>query len=144
MFLKINDLSELNNQGYSLHFLQMATEKLAKGLMSNASSPAPQTHKAFQKFIQKAHRHESIREACGFEKDTNGFINYLKSIQNFAQFIENLAPAGIETPNPEYPWEERKLDDNCIKIEVPQIIKLLEFLKCCFKTVDQELAEISA
>ena len=26
MFLKINDLSELNNQSYSLHFLQMATE----------------------------------------------------------------------------------------------------------------------
>ena len=114
--------------------------------------------KLFKNLFKKAHRHESIREDCGFEKDTNGFINYLKSIQNIAHFIENLAPAGIETPNPEYPWEERKLVDNCIKIKVhvpyfytwpewevhlPQLIKLLDFLKCCFKTVDQELAEIS-
>jgi len=158
MFLKINDLSESSNQSYSLHFLQMATEKLAKGLMSNGSMPAPQTHKAFQKFVQKAHRHESIRKACGFEKYIDGFISYLKSIQNMAQFIENLAPAGLEAPNPEYPWEERKLVDNCIKVVVhvpylytwpewdvnmPQIVKLLEFIKCCFKAVDHELAEFS-
>lgn len=44
--------------------------------------------------------------------DLCGFINYLKSIQDIAHFIENLAPAGIETPNPEYPWEARKLVDN--------------------------------
>jgi len=95
----------------------MATEKLAKGLMSNGSMPAPQTHKAFQKFVQKAHRHVSVRKACGFDNDIKGFIHYLRSIQNIAQFIENLAPAGIETPNPEYPWEERKLVDNRIKFD---------------------------
>ncbi|KPA13836.1 hypothetical protein MHK_005950 [Candidatus Magnetomorum sp. HK-1] len=158
MFLKLKDFPELNNQSYRLHFLQMATEKLAKGLMSNGITPAPQTHKAFQKFVQKAHRHERVRKSCGFENDIKGFINYLKSIQNITQFIENLAPSGLETPNPEYPWEKRKFVDNSIKIVVyvpytyawpewdthlPEIVKLLEFLKCCFKAVEQELAEFS-
>ncbi len=156
MYLRLNGLSESIDQCHSLHFLQMATEKLAKGLMSNAATPPALTHKAFQRFVQQAYRHESIKISCGFEEDEAGFILYLRGIQAVARSIENLAPSGIESPNPEYPWEERRLDGNTIQIIVhtpeshrwlewdmrlPEIIRLLEFLEGCFRVVEQELLE---
>jgi hypothetical protein len=134
----------------------MATEKLGKGLMSNGATPPTLTHKAFQRFVQQAHHHESIRRVCGFEEDVIGFIRYLRGIQSVAQSIEDLAPSGIESPNPEYPWEERKLNENTIQVivHVPtshtwpewdmtlaEIVRLLEFLEGCFRAVEQELTE---
>lgn len=76
--------------------------------------------------------------------------------QSVSRYIENLAPSGIELPNPEYPWEERKLNENTIQVivHVPashkwpewdrslaEIVKLLEFLEGCFRAVEQELTE---
>lgn len=156
IYLKLNDFTEPIPQCYCLHFLQMATEKLAKGLMSKGATPPTLTHKAFQRFVQQAHNHESVRNACGFKDNSAEFVRYLRGIQHIAQYIENLVPSGIELPNLEYPWEERQLYKNTIQTTVhvpitydwsewdmslPEIVRFLEFLERCFHAVEQELSD---
>lgn len=127
---------------HRLHYLQMATEKLAKGFQTPAGGPQHEpTHKAFETFLRTAKGTPRIRQACR-AKNVKQFAAYIDSLLPFASLIERLAPALTNGPNPEYPWEASgtavtpagysfpELD-----LKGPQMVKMLTFLESCFSIV---------
>ena len=91
---------------HCLHFLQMATEKLAKSFLCLGQTKAPKpTHSAQVKFLRTIVQNPSI---CNkFKGRTKRDLGYfVRMILPFAQAIQNLAPTGDMTPiNAEYPWK---------------------------------------
>ena len=92
---------------HQLHFLQMATEKLAKSfLIGNSSEPPKQTHQALVTFLRIVSSRPEIRVRLKFGNDPKQFRAYIDKLLPLAARIEGLAPAGGKTGrvNPEYPW----------------------------------------
>ena len=93
-----------------LHFLQMVTEKLAKGYLHPATSDAPPVHShgRFVKFLQTIKTNSRFKNQLGYS-DTKSFKLYIESLLEQAQRLQSLAPAiaGNANPNPEYPWQNR-------------------------------------
>lgn len=137
----------LNSQSaatcHRLHYLQMSTEKLAKGFQSDptTNSRPIRSHKAFVRFMQLAKSRPELRNRYGRSSDQ--FAAMIDSLLPLARRIEELAPAGDQdAPNPEYPWE----DGGVIRVPVesafadidftsPQMLKLLRFLEACFELI---------
>ena len=93
---------------HRLHYLQMVSEKLAKGFLTRegaAEPPAP-THLAFVRLLQVLKSRRDIRERLGYDAHT--FKVYIDSLLQLANRVEQLAPsaAGFTQPNPEYPWRD--------------------------------------
>lgn len=94
-----------------LHYLQMATEKLAKAFLSSATGGRPpRVHTALVRFLKMSKGRPDIRRRLGYAgKNSPAYCSYIDSLLDVAGRIERLAPVGgQERPNPEYPWE----DDN--------------------------------
>ena len=143
---------------HRLHYLLMASEKIAKAFTSNGANPPELKHEALTKFLQMAHHIGALQQACDMT-DTHKFIIYLRSLQSIAQRLEKLAPQGKEQlPNPEYPWEEREIGrqgDIHVHIRVParhdfslewqnnaaSIGKFMQFLDVCFKIAHRNLTD---
>lgn len=93
---------------HQLHYLQMVTEKLAKGLLSPlGTGPAPTpSHSAFVRCLQVIKGRPELQEALGYN-DSSIFRKFIDSILPLAADVERLAPAmaGTTQPNPEYPWQ---------------------------------------
>lgn len=92
---------------HRLHFLQMATEKLAKSfLVGDSSEPPRQTHQALVTFLRVVSSRPEIRVRLKFGNDPKQFRAYINKLVPLAARIEDLAPAGGKTgrSNPEYPW----------------------------------------
>jgi len=95
-------------QCHALHFLQMATEKLAKAYFWRKGEPPPRKHTGFVQFlrflISTQSRSRRIRKAFSFRR-IEDFQSWLKSTLPIAYELERLSPdlAG-DGPNPEYPW----------------------------------------
>jgi hypothetical protein len=89
-----------------LHYLQMATEKLAKAFLSpHAGSPPPRVHTALARFLRMSKGRPEIRRQLGYEGNYQAYCSYIDSLVGVAERIERLAPVGDqERPNPEYPW----------------------------------------
>ena len=105
---------EFNRQGKhisnQLHYLQMATEKLAKALLCRYSNRPPKaSHVALGPFLKQSKGRVKLREALGYGNNYSSFVAYIDSLLPFAEKIQNLAPGGrrLDQPNPEYPWEKR-------------------------------------
>jgi hypothetical protein len=96
---------------HRLHYLQMVTEKLAKGIVTPAGSrvPAPMTHAMFVRMMQVIKGRPNIRRQLGYSR-AQFFSKYIDSLLDMATRIESLAPdrAGVNQPNPEYPWWKDK------------------------------------
>jgi len=94
---------------HRLHYMQMLTEKLAKAMLTPAgrATPAPATHVAFVRMLQVLKGSPEFREELGFS-DAAVFRTYINSLLDLAGRIERLSPslAGMNQPNPEYPWED--------------------------------------
>jgi len=115
-FLKqaISDYSvfkELNKSQFplchKLHYLQMATEKLAKAyLCSPNGGPPPKIHNAFVRFLKVSKGRPEIRRKLGYDNNYNAYNSYIDNSLETAEKIEKLAPVGgsHERLNPEYPW----------------------------------------
>jgi hypothetical protein len=92
---------------HRLHYLQMVTEKLAKGLLATDADSGPPTpvHRAFVRLLQTLKDRSDIRRRLGFS-DRVSFRRFIVSLLSTAEQIENLAPSapGFTRPNPEYPW----------------------------------------
>lgn len=94
---------------HQFHYLQMATEKLAKSflLSANANTPPRTTHLALVRFLRvlKA-QWPHIGESLGY-RHRESFGQLIDSLLPVAEEIERLAPnfAGTSKPNPEYPWQ---------------------------------------
>ncbi len=122
----------------SLHYLQMTTEKMAKGFLTRPGGPRyAKTHDAFIKFMRVARTRPEFRAASGFT-DTSQFTAYVTSLLETAQQVENLSPEGDDHPNPEYPWEAggiilvpTEYAFAGLTLENPKMIKLLQFIDDC-------------
>ena len=89
-----------------LHYLQMTTEKLAKGLMTEPGAPSyKRTHNAFVDFMRVIRTRKGVQKVCGFT-NVRAFASFIDSLLPLAQEIEDLSPDGISHPNPEYPWDD--------------------------------------
>ncbi len=137
MFTMIRDQAPLC---HSLHYLQMATEKLAKGFLTQPGGTRyARTHNALVKFMRVSKTRPEFQAACRF-KQSRQFTAYVDSLLSIAQKVEDLSPEGEDHPNPEYPWEingvivipsEYHFSD--MAIENPKMIKLLQFVDDCFE-----------
>lgn len=106
---KIRDLLNRKRCEYShqLHYLQMVTEKLAKGLMATPNNAPPaKTHAAFVRYLQHLKGRPELRRQLGYQ-DRLVFRSFIDSLLPLAREIERLAPkfTGTTQPNPEYPWQ---------------------------------------
>ncbi|MCX7014538.1 MAG: hypothetical protein NTW86_18640 [Candidatus Sumerlaeota bacterium] len=157
VFLCLGAMMDEVEMCHRLHYLQMAAEKLAKGLLSSGTTPPKLDHSAFKSFVLEADKFVALSRACNFGDDTKAFKRFLKRLTPVAKRIASLAPEGVGAPNPEYPWEERLLGEhNGIQVQVhvpsleswsdwrpdlPEIVETLGFLKGCFQAVEAELSE---
>ncbi len=113
---------------HRLHFLQMATEKLAKALLvadDVSLDKITHTHAAFVKFMRVARKNHNLQKELGMTYSQ--IIVHFNRLLPIAREIEILAPTLAQAgPNPEYPWL-----DNTGEILVPvdysfPLIKLLQ------------------
>jgi len=94
---------------HRLHYLQMASEKLAKSFLSKGSrKPYKKTHIAFVRFLKISKRYKPIQRELGYAKNLPAYCAYIDSLLGPAQLIEDLAPVGgdHDKVNPEYPWKD--------------------------------------
>lgn len=91
---------------HKLHYLQMCAEKLAKGFSTDEKTKPRPVHNALVRFIQTSKSNKGLMKTCGY-KDVKYFQEYLKSLIEIAEKVEDLVPIGKgERLNPEYPWQD--------------------------------------
>jgi hypothetical protein len=92
---------------HHLHYLQMVSEKLSKGILtpSGSNTPAPMSHVMFVRMLKAIKGRQDIRRQLGY-RSAHVFGSYIDSLLDLAGRIERLSPdqAGLTRPNPEYPW----------------------------------------
>jgi hypothetical protein len=127
---------------HQLHYLQMTTEKLAKGFSTLPGGPQPpKVHRAFVTLLRSAKGNRQLRQACNCGP---GQIEaYIASLLPLARLIEDLAPANAnDGPNPEYPWREPAgvvapavYSFPSLQLKSRGMINMLRFLERCFQIV---------
>lgn len=127
---------------HRLHYLQMATEKLAKAYQcdKNNSHP-PKTHLALLKMLRTIKGNPNIRRLFGFENQKMAYIAYINKLMPIANQIESLAPIGgdFDKLNPEYPWKNPIGRVNCpaeykySEIKPTDLIKIQGLIRTLFK-----------
>ncbi len=97
---------------HQLHYLQMVTEKLGKAYFWRTGSPPPVSHVSFVRFLQLLDDRprvevDRIAKLFGFSKAIL-LEAWIQNVSPLAHSLERLAPAlaGINGPNPEYPWPQ--------------------------------------
>lgn len=121
-----------------LHYLQMATEKLAKGFLTPPGGARyGNTHDAFVRFLRSAKNRPEFRRAGRFT-NRGQYEAYVDSLLSKAQQVEDLSPEGGDHANPEYPWEIRgtvysPLTHSFPGLDLinPQMQRLLRFVEDC-------------
>ena len=94
---------------HQLHYLQMATEKIAKAYFWRSGKPPEKlTHRVFVQFLRDlkspAGAGERIANLLGFKREQD-FKNWKREALVLAYELENMAPSlANDGPNPEYPW----------------------------------------
>jgi len=89
---------------HALHYLQMATELLAKA-HAWRNGPPPESHRALVPFLQGLSHNRKAQKQLGFERLNENWRSLIKKSLSFADRIQQLAPALADNgPNPEYPW----------------------------------------
>ena len=94
---------------HRLHYLQMATEKLAKAHLTQGKDEPKLSHSVLVSFLQVCKQRPELRRLLGYAHDYRAFSSYVDSMLPTAEKVQRLAPqaAGRNQPNPEYPWEDR-------------------------------------
>jgi hypothetical protein len=128
---------------HALHYLQMASEKLAKHFLIAPGTAPKTTHRQFVRFLQHSGSNPALRRACRYA-DPRTYKQYVDGLLDAAQRIEQLAPtAAMDRANPEYPWIISSPTD---RIKIPcqyafpefdpksstPIKKVMEFLRTVF------------
>jgi hypothetical protein len=106
---KIYQHLNANEQAFchQLHYLQMTTEKLAKGFQCPiAGGPYHKTHVVFVDFLQRLKKQPSLYYSRMQFKSMNQFTSHIQSLMPIAGLIENLVPGNYNKMNPEYPWSD--------------------------------------
>jgi len=92
---------------HMLHYLQMASEKLAKAylLASLKDLRMKKSHKALTRFLRHVVRNRKLQTAMGM--DAKQLRSHVMHFLPLAYDIEILAPSlAQDRPNPEYPWQD--------------------------------------
>jgi hypothetical protein len=92
---------------HRLHYLQMASEKLAKSfLCSGNQKPYKKTHYALVRFLKTTKRHPNVSRLLGYCSNHPAYCAYVDGLMDTAKRVEDLAPVGgnHDKLNPEYPW----------------------------------------
>jgi len=126
---------------YQLHYLQMATEKLAKAFRCHPNGPPKRVHTAFVPFLIWSTRDSVIRRELGFPKNQQAYTSYINSLRPVAEKIEALAPAGgnLYQVNAEYPWIDPSgaitvpVDNPFPHIDLAQLQKLVALIQNLFR-----------
>jgi hypothetical protein len=96
-------------QCHMLHYLQMATEKIAKAYFWRSGSAPPRSHAGFVQFLRfrgqiGLNDRERIGRLFNFARFAD-FQTWLRAVLPIAYDLERLAPTlAADGPNPEYPW----------------------------------------
>jgi hypothetical protein len=100
---------------HKLHYLQMASEKLAKGFLCESNRPPKKTHFAFVKFLRVSRHRPEYRRKLGYGDNRQLYYSVIDSLLPVADRIEQLAPVGgdFDKANPEYPWRDKNGVVNC-------------------------------
>lgn len=150
-------LNKLNSSAdvplcHRLHYLQMTTEKLAKGFLTNGKDQPRTVHSTFVAFLKVADRTPGLKEYCNISRRAQ-FRSYVHGLMDIGARVENLAPEGLsQRPNPEYPWLKqsrrkagKSVETICVpaeydfpQLERPLIVKLMDFLESCFRMIETE------
>ena len=90
-----------------LHYLQMATEKLAKAIRMAfwATGADKESHVAFSKLLGVLQN--APQTAAALKMKSAAFKQLCRRTQPIIDEIERLAPAVGSGPNVEYPWQQR-------------------------------------
>ena len=128
-----------------LHYLQMTTEKMSKGFLTQpGGGKYSNTHKAFVDFVNTAAKNKSLRRICHFDQEAE-FKAYIRKTCSKAKLVEDLSPEGAPHPNPEYPWEINgriltpvEHDFPNLKLSDNKMQEMLVFLESCFALIDRE------
>jgi hypothetical protein len=109
LFHEFNRSKPMKPACQQVHYLQMATEKLAKAIKCRwlpKKAQPPTHHVGFVETLRLiTNRDRELRRRLKYGVDCNRFSEYITSLLPLAQAIEDLAPEGKrQKPNPEYPW----------------------------------------
>lgn len=91
-----------------LHYLQMASEKIAKAYFWRSGTAPPKVHPGFIKYLLKALLVRSDRDLGHIAKtfgfaQTNDFEQWVKRVHGLAVALQNIAPTEAQDgPNPEF------------------------------------------
>lgn len=110
---------------HRLHYLQMASEKLAKSFLCIGNEkPSKKTHYALVRFLKITKRLPKIQRLLNYNENYLGYCAYIDSLLDIAEQIEKLAPVGgdHDRMNAEYPWK-----DAAGEIQVPRDYVFDEF-----------------
>ncbi len=94
---------------HRLHYLQMASEKLAKSFLCIGNQkPYKKSHYALVQFLKATKRIPKIQRLLGYNNNRSAYCMYIESLLQLAEQIEKLAPVGgdYDRMNPEYPWKD--------------------------------------
>ncbi len=89
---------------HRLHYLLMASEKLAKHYLSTVDNPPEKSHYVLDTFIHSCNFNTDLRNYLGFKDNKKGYVEYLKSIKQTAFEFLKLVPRDLSSMNVEYPW----------------------------------------
>jgi hypothetical protein len=100
---------------HALHYLQMSTEKLAKGFLSKESGgPPKRTPYLLITFLNVSRSQRNWREKLGYGQNPKAYGYYIDSLLPVAEQIENLVPEPtFNRINAEYPWINEKGEVGC-------------------------------
>ncbi len=93
------------NPCHVLHYLQMATEKLAKAYFWRSGKVPAKSHVGFSKLFRALADNQSAYAALGFKRVDEYRRWCRQTASGLSHEIESLAPSLANNgPNPEYPW----------------------------------------
>ena len=95
----------VSDRCHTLHYLQMATEKVCKAHLHAQGKNVRQSHRQIVGVLERIAR----REISGTSKSFAYSSWFMQAVAHFADEIEALAPAvrtGGREANCEYPWED--------------------------------------
>jgi hypothetical protein len=89
---------------HALHYLQMATELLAKAFAWKEGRPSF-SHRAFAGFLKGLRTNRPLQRKLGYGGQNQHWAQVIRKSYALAEGVEALAPTiAKDGPNPEYPW----------------------------------------
>lgn len=108
-----------------LHYLQMATEKLAKAYLWRTGKAPTKSHSGFGKFFRALLDNKSAYTELGFTR-VEAYQSWCRQTASpLAYEIESLAPSLANNgANPEYPWPHQASSQATVSFSFPLWNKL--------------------